>query len=267
MNLRMVMRMPAWWGKGRVARFPFGAPGDPLPTMFPPHLEALPVGSVMGSVDRYNDLDRAFRPLGGRTQRLQRIVTAMRQGVTFPPIEVYRLHGVCYVVDGHHRVAAALETGQLYLDALVTECILPSDGCEHALEEARVQFALRTGLRSLTFGAPARYDQALAQIHEHRWYLGERGRVLSVQEAADAWYESIYLPVVRQIIDRRLAPVQSAQEAGDFYLQLCDLKYGVSRERGHDIGFGQALCEWTATQQRRSAEAFLVRLKALRSMG
>jgi hypothetical protein len=266
MNLHTFIRKLTGHGGG-LARFPFGEQGDPLPTMLPPHLEALPVRSIVGSVDRHSYLDRRFRPPAGSTQRLQRIIDAMRAGATFPPIEAYRLHGVCYVADGHHRVAAALETGQLYLDAWVTECVLPSESSEHLLEEARVQFALRTGLRSLTFCNPARYEQALAQIHEHRWYLGERGRVVSVREAAEDWYEAIYLPVVHQIIDRRLAPVQSAPEAGDFYLQLCDLKYGVSRERGHDIGFAQAICEWAERRSNSSAAVFLSRLLALRTMG
>jgi hypothetical protein len=266
MNFHTLLCTLARVRKGRVARFPFGEPGDPLPTMLPPHLEALCVRSIVGSVDRYAQLDRAFRPLSGQSSRLKRITDAMRDGATFPPIEVYRLHGVCYVVDGHHRVAAALEIGQLYLDAWITECILPSEGSEHALEEARVQFALRSGLRSLTFCEPARYAQALGQIREHRWYLGERGRVLSMQEAAEDWYEAIYLPVVRHIIDERLAPVQSAQEAGDLYLQLCDLKYGMSRERGHDIGFAQAMCEWAATRASGSTAPFLARMRALRSI-
>src|SRR5579883_3457492 len=169
--MNVVRRLP---GRG-VARFPIGRPGDPVLKVLPPHHESIQVRSVVGSVDRYAALDRHFRPLGTASGRLQRIVIAMKAGATFPPIEVYRLHGVCYVVDGHHRVAAALQTGQLFLDALVSECIVPGDGPEHALEDARVQFALRTALRSLVLSDPSRYDQALAQIHEHRWYLGERG--------------------------------------------------------------------------------------------
>lgn len=252
---------------GGVARFPFGQAGDPLLTMLPPHSEALPVRSVVGSIGRYAELDRKFRPLGGPSNRLDAIRRAMERGATFPPIEVYRLHGVCYVIDGHHRVAAALEVGQLYLDAMVIECIVPAAGTEHALEEARVQFGLRTGLRSLVFGTSAGYDQALAQIHEHRWYLGERGRMVSIQEAAGDWYDNVYLPVVRHLIAERLAPARSAQEAGDLYLQLCDLKYGVSRERGHDIGFTQAIREWTARRKRLSPAVLFSRLLGLRALG
>lgn len=250
MNLKTTLKKLVRRSSG-VARFPFGRSGDPVLTMLPAHTEALSVRSVVGSVDRHAQLDRNFMPLQGLTPRLRAIQRAMEAGVTFPPIEVYRLHGVCYVVDGHHRVAAALRVGQLYLDAVVTECLIRAEGNEDAVEEARVGFALRTGLRSLAFGEAARYRQALAQIHEHRWYMGERGLVVTVQEAADDWYDNVYLPVIRQIISERLARIGSPEEAGDLYLQLCDLKYGVSRERGHDIGFAQTIREWAGQRKRR----------------
>jgi hypothetical protein len=176
----------------------------------------------------------------------------MRSGVTFPPIEVYRLEGACYVIDGHHRVAAALDVGQVYLDALVIECRPQTDAVENPLEAARVDFALRTGLRTIAFGEPEGYDQALGQIHEHRWYLCERGRLVSLQDAADHWYQTIYMPVIRHIAAERLSGSAELPSAGDLYLDLSDLKYQVSKERGHDIGFTAAIRVWTARRKGRS---------------
>jgi hypothetical protein len=248
--------------KGRlgVARFPFGQAGDPLLIMLPPHHEAIAVDSIVGSLDRYAYLDRRFRPHGTSTFRLRAIRQAMAGGNALPPIDVYRLHGVCYVIDGHHRVAAALAIGQAYLDACVIECRPQTDTAEHPLEAARVDFQLRTGLRTLAFSEPARYTQALAQIHEHRWYLGEAGRRVSVQEAAEDWYHTIYLPVIRQLIAQRLTRLQDPQKPGDLYLALSDFKYGVSLARGQDIGFSQALRLWATTRRHRSLRFNLNRL-------
>ena len=259
MNLFTPIQTVLFRRKGRVARFPFGQQGDPLFTMLPAHMEAIPITSVVGSVDRYTQLDERFQPLQGVTPRLRGICRAMKDGAHFPPIEIYRLNGLCYVVDGHHRVAAALHVGQLYLDALVTECMLSGELAVQGVDEARIGFGLRTGLRSLAFTKPAHYQQALNQIHEHRWYLGERGRPADLREAAQDWHEAIFLPVIRQVAKKRLSTLATAAETGDLYLQLCDLKYSISRERGHDIGFAQTIREWAAKQHRRTSSGMLRR--------
>jgi hypothetical protein len=199
----------------------------------------------------------------GDSQRLASIRQAMKAGAYFPPIEVYRLDGACYVIDGHHRVAAAKEVGQIYLDALVTECRPRVEESENPLEAARVDFALRTGLRKLAFSGPGGYAQALDQIHEHRWYLCERGRTISLQDAADHWFQTIYMPVVRHIAAERLSPMQELPDAGDLYLKLSDLKYQVSSERGHDIGFTSTIRVWSARRQARNPATLIGRLLGL----
>ena len=247
------------FGRKPIVRFPFGQEGDAMLTMLPPHLEPIPVESVIGSVDRYRQLDGRFRPGRRMTQRLGGIIRAMRNGVQFPPIEVYRLEGACYVIDGHHRVAAALEVGQLYLDALVIECRPPAE-VGNLLEAARIDFGLRTGLRTVAFSTPARYAQALQQIHEHRWYLNERGKRVSLREAAEEWRQHIFWPVVRQLAVERLVHPEAMVEAGDLYLRVSDLKYGVSRERGHDIGFPLAIREWITRHYPSEPPAFFKHL-------
>jgi hypothetical protein len=77
------------------------------------------VGAVDGAAGKF---DRDFLPTDERSRsRFQAIVTALRQGETVPPIEVYRLHGGYYVFDGHHRVAATRALGEKSILAYVTE--------------------------------------------------------------------------------------------------------------------------------------------------
>jgi ParB-like chromosome segregation protein Spo0J len=47
----------------------------------------------------------------------------MRQGEPLPPIEVWAWRGEYYVLDGHHRVAAARALGSDYISAQVTEVV------------------------------------------------------------------------------------------------------------------------------------------------
>lgn len=44
-----------------------------------------------------------------------------KPGTVLPPLDLYKLGDRYYVVDGHHRVAAALSLGQVEMDAVVTE--------------------------------------------------------------------------------------------------------------------------------------------------
>jgi ParB/Sulfiredoxin domain len=83
----------------------------------------IPIASIVGSVDGASQLfDRNFRPVSDRTRaRLGSVLVAMRQGEPLPPIEVYAWRGRYYVVDGHHRVAAARALGSDLIGAHVIE--------------------------------------------------------------------------------------------------------------------------------------------------
>jgi hypothetical protein len=83
----------------------------------------IPVASIVGSVDGESQLfDRSFRPVSERAHaRLGSVLVAMRQGEPLPPIEVYEWRGEYYVLDGHHRVAAARAVGDDSISAHVIE--------------------------------------------------------------------------------------------------------------------------------------------------
>jgi hypothetical protein len=85
----------------------------------------IPVVSIVGSVDGASQLfDRDFRPVSDRARaRLGSVLVAMRQGEPLPPIEVWAWRGQHYVLDGHHRVAAARALGTNYISAHVIELV------------------------------------------------------------------------------------------------------------------------------------------------
>ena len=73
-------------------------------------------------VDRTREFDRRFRPTSGQVrERWQRLALAQRRGESVPPIEVYRVGDMHFVVDGHHRVSVAHALGLKTIDAYVTE--------------------------------------------------------------------------------------------------------------------------------------------------
>jgi hypothetical protein len=85
-------------------------------------LRVIKLDSIVGSVDRGRDFDRRFRPTSGRVrERWERLALAARRGEDIPPIEVYRIGELHFIIDGHHRVSVAHSLGLSTIEAHVTE--------------------------------------------------------------------------------------------------------------------------------------------------
>ena len=94
-------------------------------------LQTIPLDTVAGTVDSRRDFDRKFRPTSNRVrQRWERLDLAQRRGVFLPPIDVYRVGDLHFVIDGHHRVSVAVATGNKTIEAHVTEVLtrMPAAG-------------------------------------------------------------------------------------------------------------------------------------------
>jgi hypothetical protein len=87
-------------------------------------LQTIRLDTIVGTVDSRRDFDRHFRPTSNRVRpRWEQLALAQRRGAALPPIEVYRVGGLHFVSDGHHRVSIAAATGQQTIDAYVTEIL------------------------------------------------------------------------------------------------------------------------------------------------
>ncbi len=82
----------------------------------------VPIDAVIGTVDRTDGFDRRFLPTSSKgRQRWERVAQAVRRGDTLPPVELYRLGELFFVIDGHHRVSVARALGLAEVEANVTE--------------------------------------------------------------------------------------------------------------------------------------------------
>jgi hypothetical protein len=87
-------------------------------------LQAIRLGTIVGTIDARRDFDARFRPAANRVRpRWERLALAQRRGEPIPPIEVYRVGGLHFVADGHHRVSIAAAGRQETIDAYVTEVL------------------------------------------------------------------------------------------------------------------------------------------------
>ena len=87
-------------------------------------LQTIQLDTVAGTVDSRRDFDRKFRPTSNRVrERWERLDLAERRGVPLPPVDVYRVGDLHFVMDGHHRVSVAIATGRTTIEAYVTEVL------------------------------------------------------------------------------------------------------------------------------------------------
>lgn len=93
-------------------------------------LRSVPLDRIVGTVRHPSQNTADFLPLRrlrganwlGRWQRITRAIDRLE---TLPPVELVQVGDDYYVVDGHNRVAAALQAGGLELDADVTQLLIP----------------------------------------------------------------------------------------------------------------------------------------------
>jgi hypothetical protein len=88
-------------------------------------IRQVPVDEIRGSVNRRQDFDGNFNPIGEHVrERWQKIYLALSAGQVLPPLQLYKLGSDYFVVDGHHRVSVARQLGIQYLEAEVVEYML-----------------------------------------------------------------------------------------------------------------------------------------------
>src|SRR5512143_2497319 len=86
-------------------------------------VQTVRVEDIVGSLNRYHQFDRAFLPVEDRIgSRWQSVDRAFYQEISLPPVVLYKVGQVYFVVDGHHRVSVAREKGQEFIEADVREC-------------------------------------------------------------------------------------------------------------------------------------------------
>jgi hypothetical protein len=140
----------------------------------------------------------------------------MEDGAEMPPIEVYKLGFGYYVLDGHHRLAVALENGQVEIDAMVTEFVEAAD--EHAPElfAARRAFERDTGLTDVGAALPESYVILRDSIEQFRIEQG----LDELSRAASRWYLQIFRPMWQAIRARQLASHYPGERTADIVARV-----------------------------------------------
>ncbi len=222
-------------------------------------VHTVPIRQILGSVDRYRDFDRAFLPKQDfMAERWQKVTRAWYQDISLPPVLLYKVGEVYFVVDGHHRVSVAREKGQEAIEAEVRECAVrvpvTADLGPDDLEVmgAQVEFLERTGLDRLRPGAAIQvtilggYDRMLEHIAVHRYFMGlEFQRDIPEDEAVGHWYDTVYRPIVSVIRESDILRAFPGRAEADLYLWVLDHRhYLVAQGKANLVEPGQAAEEF-----------------------
>jgi hypothetical protein len=208
--------------------------------------QAVPVRNIVGSVNRYRDFDRAFLPKDGVSDwRWQAINRAFYHFEDLPPVQLYKVGDVYFVMDGHNRVSVAREHGVEFVDADVLEVtsrvpLTPDVDAEdlEILGEYE-QFLERTQLdhlrpeQSVALTVAGGYQRLLEHIAVHCYFMGiEQNREVTEPEAVAHWYDTVYLPLARIIRRRCILDEFPGRTEADLYLWLTDHLYFLRHRRG-----------------------------------
>jgi nucleotide-binding universal stress UspA family protein len=225
-------------------------------------LQEIPLEAIVGSVSRYNDFTRNFLPRQStNAERWARVKAAMLSMSGVPPIELYKIGDVYFVVDGNHRVSVARALGNSHIQAYVTEYqtkvpLKPEDQPDDLIIKAEYAgFLERTRLDELRPGvdlqmtAPGRYWELETQIEAHRYLMSQaQQREITYHEAVTSWYDHVYLPIIRLIRERGILNDFPQRTETDLYLWIFRHRAELTRKLGWQVDAESAALDLAQAQ-------------------
>jgi nucleotide-binding universal stress UspA family protein len=216
-------------------------------------IRTIPVEAIAGSVGRVTDFTRTFMPLRKNDeQRWANVKAAFdSDNSPLPPIDVYQVGQVYFVIDGNHRVSIARQEDRISIEAHVIEVqtkipltanMSPAEVDAHIIRAEQEEFLAETRLMQLrpnvdlSVSGCCQYEKILAQIRLRLHLLQqERQEKVPFEEAVLDWYDQAYIPLAEAIRDRDLLRWFPDRTITDFYLWICEYHAELEQETGWTI--------------------------------
>jgi len=243
-------------------------------------IQEVPLERIVGTMQREREFNRAFLPreekLRERWEDLEELALGSRG---FPPVELYRVGDVDFVVDGHHRVSVARSQGARTIEARVKEFVTdvpldPGASLEDViLKEGLARFLEATGLAPSTpdefrVTEPNGYERLLDHVSVHRYYRGiELARPVPWEEAVRSWYETVYRPMVETIRRSQILKQFPAHTETDLYLFTMDHLHHLRQRYGPRFPLSRAVRHFELSLTPRSGPLARLRLWWTRRKG
>lgn len=212
-------------------------------------VKTVKVSQIIGSLNRYHEFDSAFLPKEDElATRWQKVDRAFYEDIHLPPIVLYKVGEIYFVVDGHHRVSVAREQGQDFIEAEVRECATRIN-ITHAIKPedleilgSKVNFLERTSIdkfrpdANIYLNIPDGFDRMLEHIAVHRYFMGiDLQRDITEEEAVTHWYDTVYMPIVEVIRKSDILKDFPNKSESDLYLWILDHQHYLSEAFGQPL--------------------------------
>lgn len=215
-------------------------------------VQVVSVEDIVGSFDRYRDFDKFFLPKKNHLQyRWAHIHNLLVRDVILPPVKLYKVSEIYFVVDGNHRVSVSKKIGVRFIDAEVIEFLTDAnitremDPKDIFIQIEREKFLNITGLKlnrpdiKTRITSPGQYDVLLGQINKLMVQLNENRKdgekLISFKEASLIWYDDIYLPAIEVIKNYGILEKFPNRTKTDLYIWINEHKRYLSLKYGREV--------------------------------
>lgn len=225
-------------------------------------VKTVPIASIVGSEDRYKDFDSHFFPKNLHLRsRWESIDEAHQKDIILPPISLYEVGGLYFVRDGNHRVSVAKSQGIEFIDAevvsLKTEIKLHPGFSYKKLKKQVINYEKRvfysetnfgdiTDYWCLDFSATGQYDVIYNHILTHKYYINQnQTEEISITDAIQSWFETVYLPVIKHILNRKILRRFPGRTASDLYVWFIKYWDEIKTKFGESYTMDESLTDFT----------------------
>ena len=240
-------------------------------------IQTIPIDVIVGSFDRYKDFDRYFLPKKAHLQqRWAKIHNLIARDVILPPVKLYKIGEIYFVIDGNHRVSVSKKLGVKYIDAEVIEfitdiSITPNmDPKEIFILAEREKFLNVTGLKQnrpeikIRITVPGQYDFLLSQIDKLMVQLNENKKadekLTTFKETSLIWYDHIYLPAIEIIKNYGILEKFPNRTKTDLYIWINEHKRYLSLKYGREVVIKFAAKDFLLRYSKNPFRRFKLRL-------
>lgn len=236
----------------------------------PTELREIPIKDIVGTLSRGADFSRTFLPrYEFDKNRWVRVMIANQNESGIPPIDVYQIGNVYFVIDGHHRVSVLRSLGADYVMANVR--VINPD-VPITSEDSPEEIILKTERQSfldLTFldkvipdagiylSQPGTYQDLFEHIAVHRYLMGiDRNQAISMEDAVQHWYEKIYLPVIRVFRAMNIMNEFPDKTEADLFLWFENNQAELKQVYGDQLRLSSLVWRFDETHGRKSRNLF-----------